>query len=345
MVFYKIKNKIDAELSRFLVCIEKTYRLKKISPLLYGSIRDFVLRKGKRIRPILFLTGYLGYSDKPAPNIYTSALAIELLHDFMLVHDDIIDKSATRRGKLAMHTLLNKKIRKNKDIKFSGEDLAIITGDVMYAMAIEAFLAVKEEPLRKEKALRNFIKAAVHTGCGEFVELLAGTKNIDKISQAEILKIYDYKTGQYTFSTPLSSGAILAGASSEEINKLSRLGIYLGRAFQIKDDLLGMFAEERKIGKPTISDLQEAKKTLLIWHCYKNAGGKDKKIIKKILSKKKVEKKDLLGMRKIMQESGSVDYANKKIKDLVRSAEKISSSLKIKPLFKKFLKEYPQKLL
>ena len=261
-VFKKIKTKLDKELISFLKQTNKTYSLDRISPLLLKSMRNFILRDGKRIRPILFIVGYLGFARKAATNLYTSAIAIELLHDFMLVHDDIIDKSDTRRGKPSMHILLGNHLKKYKNVKFSGQDLALVVGDIMYAMAIDAFLSIKEKSQRKEKAFRSFLRAAVYTGSGEFIELLGGLKTLEKTSKQSIYKIYDYKTAHYTFACPLSTGAILAGATKNQVDKLFDYGIYLGRAFQIKDDILGVFGDHREIGKSTLSDLQEAVPTI-----------------------------------------------------------------------------------
>ncbi|MDP2044470.1 MAG: polyprenyl synthetase family protein, partial [Candidatus Omnitrophota bacterium] len=157
-MFLKIKSKIEKELRAYANSLDKTYRLSSLSPLLLKSIKEFILRDGKRVRPVLFCIGYLGYAKKvTTPGLYRSALALELLHDFMLVHDDIIDKSSTRRGKPSMHALLNQHLKKYKNIKFSGADLTIVIGDVIYALALDAFCAVKENPVRKERALRKLI--------------------------------------------------------------------------------------------------------------------------------------------------------------------------------------------
>ncbi|MFH1363378.1 MAG: polyprenyl synthetase family protein [Candidatus Omnitrophota bacterium] len=344
-MFAVIKNRVELELKKFPENIDKTYHLRKISPLLFKSIKDFILRDGKRIRPILFVAGYLGFSKKPAAGIYQSALSIELLHDFMLIHDDIIDKSAVRRGKPSMHKLFDAHIKHQKNIKFNGADLAIVVGDVIYAIAIKAFLTVKEKPARKELALKKFIEAALHTGAGEFIELLTSLKDIQSVSKNDIYKIYDYKTACYTFSTPLASGAILAGAKSQEADKLFQYGIYLGRAFQIKDDILGMFASQAKIGKSTLSDLQEAKKTLLVWQAYNFSGKKGKIVIKKMLKKNKVTGSDLLTMRQIILETGSLDYAQKEIFSMVEKSKKIIKSSSINKKYKNFLLEYPNRLL
>ena len=264
-MFLKIRNKVESELADFLRDIDKTYHLKRISPILFESINEFARRSGKRIRPTLFVIGYLGYSGKTAPFLYRSAASLELLHDFMLVHDDIIDKSNTRRGQPSMHVVLNRYLKNRHDIKFTGEDLAIIAGDVIYAMALHAFLSVREDARNKEASFKKLIEAALYTGTGEFIELILSLKNVDAITKNDIYKVYDLKTANYTFSTPLVMGATLAGAPKKEINKLYNYGIYLGRAFQIQDDILGTFSEEKEIGKSNTTDLQEAKKTILIW--------------------------------------------------------------------------------
>ena len=243
--------------------LDELYSLSRISPLLFKTIKDYILRKGKRVRPTLFIIGYLGFKKNPAPGLYASALSLELLHDFLLAHDDIIDKSDVRRGKPSMHRVLSDYLRKYKNIKFGGEDLTIAAADIMYAMAIHTFLFIKENRQRKEKALRKLIEAAIDTGSGEFAELLYGIKDIKNLNKQDIYRIYDLKTAYYTFSCPLSAGAILAGAKKQQTDLLYNYGIYLGRAFQIKDDILGIFGNENKIGKSTLTDLREGKKTLL----------------------------------------------------------------------------------
>lgn len=341
----RIKNRIEEELAYYIRSVDKAYSLSKISSLLYASIKNFLSRKGKRIRPTLFVLGYLGFAGKPAPGLYKSAVSLELLHDFLLVHDDIIDKSATRRGKPSMHEMLNKYLAKYQQIKFTGEDLAIVIGDVMYAMALEAFLSVKENPQRKEAAFKKLIQAVIYTASGEFIELLSGAKNIGAITKEDIYKIYDLKTAHYSFATPLSMGAILAGAKKSEINLLHNLGIYLGRAFQIKDDILGIFGEEAETGKPNLSDIREAKKTILVWYAYNNSDKKAKSCIKNILAHKNAGNADLLKMRRLIRASGALDYAKKEIALCLKKAAQLNNSCGMRAPYKTLLENYSQELL
>lgn len=297
------------------------------------------------MRPILFVIGYRAFSKKNPQGLYRTALSLELLHDFMLVHDDIIDKSPTRRGKPSVHAALNKYLNHHKGLKFSGEDLALVIGDVIYALAINSFLSVKEDMKHKEAALKKLTEAAFYTGSGEFIELIYGIKPIDEITREDIYKIYDFKTATYTFAAPLSMGAILAGAKEKEAKKLFDYGILLGRAFQIKDDILGIFASLKETGKSNLTDLQEAKKTILIWHAYKHSKPKDKSTIKKILSKNKVNKTDLLKIRKIIESCGSLKYARNEIDALIRKAENLIQTSKMSSGFRNCLNAYSKKLL
>jgi len=343
-MFLRIKIRIEKELSSYAQAIDKLYSLKRLSPILSKSIKEFILREGKRIRPILFCIGYLSYSKKTPPGLYRSALSLELLHDFMLVHDDIIDKSNMRRGKPSMHSLLKNYLAGCKETKFDSKDLAIVVGDVMYAMALDAFLAVKENKDRKESSLRKLISAALYTGSGEFIELLLGVKPIEKVLRQDVYKIYDYKTANYTFAYPLTMGASLAGANPKEIKKLYSYGILLGRAFQIKDDIIGTFGREKEIGKSNLTDIREAKRTLLVWHAFNYADKKDKLAIKKILESKSARTPELLKMREIIIKTGSLSYAQNQIKKLYSQALDKVYALQIDGKYKQALMNFSQKI-
>jgi geranylgeranyl diphosphate synthase type I len=339
-MYAEIKNKIDAELARFIKEIDCRYSLSKISPLLFDSIKDFVSREGKRVRPVLFILGYKGFSGKNPKGLYRSAISVELLHDFFLIHDDIIDRSDTRRGKPSMHVLLDNYLKKNKYSKCTGQDLAIVVGDVIYAMAIEAFFSIKENPARKESALKKYIEGTVYTGAGELEEVLYEVRKIDSITKEDIYKIYDLKTAYYTFACPLVLGALLAGAGREEVNRIFKYGICLGRAFQIKDDILGVFGKKEEIGKSPLTDIQEGKKTILVWYAYNHSDENEKSAIERILGSSKISHKDFLGIKKIISESYAVDYAKKEIAFLIREAEDVLARSQMRNKYKKTLTNY-----
>jgi geranylgeranyl diphosphate synthase type I len=344
-MFLQIKNRIEKELHAYAGSINKLYSLNKLSPVLFKNIKKFICRDGKRVRPILFCIGYLGFSKNEPSGLYRSALSLELLHDFMLVHDDIIDKSDQRRGKPAMHILLSNSLSQNKKAKFNGQDLAIVAGDVMYAMGLDAFLAVREKLPRKEAALKKLFQAALYTGSGEFIELLLGIKPIEKVTQQDIYKIYDCKTANYTFASPLTMGAILAGAKPPQIKKLYSYGILLGRAFQIKDDIIGIFGTVKEIGKSNLTDIKEAKRTLLAWYAFNHAEKKDRQTIKKIMDNKITKDTQLIKMRSIITETGALTYAKNQIKYLYAQALNKIQGLNMNQKYKQTLDNFSQKIL
>ncbi len=339
-------KKINAGLRYILKDANRRYRLGLISDALLENSQEFVLREGKRIRPLLFILGYKGYAQKkhaPDNGLFKSAAAIELLHDFMLIHDDVIDKSDLRRGKPTLHKLFDKKIKLADDARI-GPELAIVAGDIIFALAIEALLSIQEDKARKEMALKKLVETAAYTGAGEFIDVAYSHKNIDQLSLKMIFLTYTLKTAKYTFECPLLMGAILAGAGPGELKKISRLGLAAGQAFQIYDDFLDLFSSQKIIGKPILTDLAESKKTLLVFQAYHRLKGKEKKEFKRILEKKDKKPADLENFRKLITKSGSYDASLKQMCDLQKSAIQSCGSLKMKKIYKRALESIIEKL-
>ena len=327
----QIRDNINHSLSAFMQTIKRDYKLHLVSPVLYESIREFSLRKGKRIRPLLLVLSYLGYHPKNrkiSPSLYNASTCIELLHNFMLIHDDIIDRSSLRRGKPTLHKLLGK-IVKTPDQKKLGYDLGIIAGDIVYALAIDAFLSIDEAHERKEKALKYFIQTAAFTAMGEFVDTIHGVEKLNKIKEKDVFLNYTLKTARYTFDCPLVTGAILAGAKESDIKSLSKLGILIGQAFQIQDDIIGIFDSQKNIGKSILSDLAESKKTLLVCHAYEQLNGHKKDLFEHYFNKRKKTYQDLVAVRKIFVNAGSLEYSLKEIKIRIDKTLKLLKNLKM----------------
>jgi len=334
-----IRKKIDQSLERFMETIKDEYKLHLVHPMLYKSIREFSLRKGKRIRPLLLILSYMGYTDRRvSPSIYNASTCIELLHNFMLIHDDIIDRSSLRRGRPTMHRMLGK-IVKNTDQDKLGYDLGIVAGDIVYAFAIDAFLSIKEDPVRKEKALKYFIQTAAFTAMGEFIDTIHGVERLNKVTEKDVFLNYTLKTARYTFDCPLVVGAILAGADKTDIKRLSRLGILIGQAFQIQDDIIGIFDSEKNIGKSILSDLAESKKTLLVCHANTTLAPKQHKKFLGYFNKSTKTYQDLVAVRKIFIEAGSLNYSLGEIRTRVDKTLTILSTLKIKDKYRHVIQE------
>jgi len=321
--------------------MEKDYQLHLVDPILFSSLKEYVLRKGKRIRPLLMILSYKGFrksAKKMSPSIYYVSTCIELLHNFMLIHDDIIDRSDLRRGKPTLHRVLRKAAKTPEQDKL-GYDLGIVAGDIVYALAIDAFLSIKEEPKRKERALKYFIQTAVYTAMGEFVDTLNGVHPVSRVTEKDVFLNYSLKTARYTFDCPLVVGAILAGAEEKDIKSLAQIGLLVGQAFQIQDDVIGIFDTEKNIGKSILSDLAEQKKTILVSHAFSRMDNKEKKVFRALFEKPKKTHADLRAARKIFLQHGSLSYSLEAVKIREEKARKLLDSLSIKDQHRKLIKE------
>jgi len=335
----QIRKNIDRSLASFLDTVKKDYKLHLVSPLLFESIREFTLREGKRLRPLLLVLTYKGYapvSKKISRKLYNASTCMEFLHNFMLIHDDIIDRSDLRRGKPTMHKILAHTV-KTEDPDKLGIDLGIIAGDIVYALAIDAFLSIDEPSERKERALKYFIQTAAFTAMGEFIDTVSGVKSIEEVDEKEVFLNYTLKTARYTFDCPMVTGAILAGANNREIKRISRFGILIGQAFQIQDDIIGIFETEANIGKSILSDLAEGKKTLLVTHAFSVLKGDAKKNFMKIFTKKTKNLNDLERVKKIFVETKSLGYALDAINIRLKEAQKILNGLKMNEEYRQLL--------
>jgi len=335
----QIRKNIDLSLASFLDTVKKDYKLHLVSPLLFESIREFTLREGKRLRPLLLILTYKGYapeSKRISRRLYNASTCMEFLHNFMLIHDDIIDRSDLRRGKPTLHKILNHTV-KSKDPDKLGIDLGIIAGDIVYALAIDAFLSIDEPSERKEQALKYFIQTAAFTAMGEFIDTVSGVKRLEDVDEEEVFLNYTLKTARYTFDCPMVTGAILAGADKKEIKKISRFGILIGQAFQIQDDIIGIFETEDNIGKSILSDLAEGKKTLLVTHAFSVLKGAPRAKFLKIFSQETKTLTDLEIVKKIFVKSDSLNYALKAINSRLKESQRIMNGLKMNDKYRQLL--------
>ena len=274
------------------------------------AIAEFLLRKGKRLRPALFVLSYSGYATEAASNLYRSAVGIELLHDFTLIHDDIIDRSTVRRDGPAMHALLQDKLNGQSGRKFSGENLAIVVGDMMYALGIRLFLSVDETAEKKQAALECLTQAAVFTACGEMKELLDAIEPLDRLTAEGIAETCQWKTAYYSFACPLVTGALLGGATTDDRDALLNYGLSIGLAYQIQDDALELLdGHAAGAHDGDHADLRAGTRTLPLWYAVHHASPRDRTRLTAIVDGGKPSRRDLETARDIIVRSGGVDYA------------------------------------
>lgn len=336
------KSRIDKELDAFFDI--KIKEAEKVSPEmteLVTRLKKFVLKGGKRIRPILFIISYKCFSKDDEDNIIKASISLELLHNFLLIHDDIIDNAEIRHNGPTMHKDYEHDYKnKYKDSGRFGESMAIIAGDMLFAYCnrIIADSSFKED--RKIKVFSRFNQTLIETAYGECLDIIGGYKDIKQITKEDIERINIYKTAKYTFENPLLAGAILAGANEDSLKALSEFGINMGIAFQIQDDILGLFGSEEKIGKPIDSDIKEGKKTIIMLHALEKADKDQKMRIIKILGNKEVEEKEVEEIRGIVKSTGSLDFAKNMSDDHINKAISTIDSSSLDQGSRKILKEF-----
>ncbi|MFY1635451.1 polyprenyl synthetase family protein [Solwaraspora sp. WMMB335] len=260
--------------------------LDAVDPALrpFGQVaRDAVLGGGKRLRPVFAYWGWRGVvgSDAPADPILPALAALELLHAFALVHDDVMDASATRRGRPTAHRRLagqHRRAGRTGDPGRFGEAGAVLVGDLCLVWA-DRLLAMADVPATTMLAVRRcYDQMRVETIAGQYLDIL-GDNDAGNWSVERALRVARHKTACYTVLRPLHLGAALAGpvapgsmpvgaAGVERRSAIravySRYGVAVGEAFQLRDDLLGVFGDPTTTGKPAGDDLRTGKPTALL---------------------------------------------------------------------------------
>jgi len=226
------------------------------------EIGRLVLAGGKRLRPAFCYWGFVGSGGDPqAANVIDAGGALELLHAFALFHDDVMDGSTTRRGEPTTHTVFIEEHRKGSlagEARRYGEGVAILVGDLAFVYADLLMNGASPQAWAMWNELR------VELNFGQYLDMVGSATSERRREKAE--RICRYKSGKYTIERPLHLGALLANPTCGEAHlaALSRYGLPLGDAFQMRDDVLGAFGETSVTGKPVGDDLREGKPTPLM---------------------------------------------------------------------------------
>ena len=255
-----VAARVDARVDALLAAEEERWRAvdeEVGAPL--AAIRRMVLAGGKRLRPAFCLCGFLGAGGDPDDALVTDAgAALELLHTFALVHDDVMDGSASRRGHPTVHVAFESRHRRGEwrgEGRRFAEGVAILVGDLAFVYA-DLLLAAAPPA-----AVQVFNELRLEVNMGQYLDLVGTARGNVGVEQAR--RIGRYKSGRYTVERPLHLGAALAGRLAELSAPLSAYGGPLGDAFQLRDELLGVFGDSAVTGKPVGEDLRDGKPTTL----------------------------------------------------------------------------------
>lgn len=280
----------------------------------YRDLEEFT-RGGKKLRAFLVYLGFLCAKNKKKVDIkkvLPIALAVEILHAFFLIHDDIMDRADKRRGMPTIHK------KYSKVSEHYGLSMGILVGDIA---SFEAFKLITESDFNSEiknGALELLLGSSLDTGFGQALDLVYANK---KPTEEIIWEILDYKTAKYSVISPLQLGCVLAGGGRLLLEAIRKFGILAGRAFQLQDDILGVFGEEKIIGKSILSDICEGKNTLLITKAYELGAPGDKKILSMLWGREDATLSDLETVKKILIAVGALRVVEKLKSDLIDQAK------------------------
>jgi geranylgeranyl diphosphate synthase type I len=284
-ILKKYSKDIDVEIKNSLGTVDPE-ELRK-------STQHLIKAGGKKIRPSLVVLSSEAVGGTAEVAIKTAA-AVELIHTFSLIHDDIMDKDDMRRGEPSVHVLW-------------GESMAILAGDTLFSKAFETVLETHVNSISYERVL-NALKTVVDS-CIKICEGQASDMCFEgnfEVSEDEYLNMIYKKTGAL-IAASTRSGAILGGGNPVEVETLTEYGRLIGLAFQIQDDYLDVVSEEENLGKPVGSDIVEGKMTLMVVHALSNASNGDKEELISIL--KDGEDTDVERAIELFEKYGSINYA------------------------------------
>lgn len=317
---------VEAALAAFAVELERTLEELLALPDERGidprwsralvELRSYALRPAKRVRPLLVAVGYglatgeLGRGVPPGVRQFAAGL--ELLHTFMLVHDDVADRAATRRGGPTLHRLLGG--------ERLGDDLAVVMGDHLYARAIETMLGSNQ--LGTATATSYLLAVCRHTAAGQYLDLDLSRAPLDEVTLFQTLKVAHLKTAKYGFVAPLVAGAMLGGARPELIEQLERVGRYVGLAYQLRDDLIGLFGDDQVAGKDGGGDFFEAKRSFPVIAAWTRGEAAERQRLEALWAQPNKTTEHLAQARQVLDAAQARQATERVIERMTRSARK-----------------------
>lgn len=277
---------------------------------------------GKKLRGAQIQLGYeiAGGNKK---DVLPASTCIEIIHSFLLMHDDIMDLDTLRRGSPTIHRQYeteHRKLKLAKDISHYGISMGIGMGDLGAYLGTEVLLDSNldaEKKLRAAVYLSRLLQRVVY---GQGLDVTY--EQMKDITEHDVLQIHLHKTSIYTVVGPLKIGALLGGMSNVQINAIEKFGEPVGIAFQLRDDELGLFSEEETLGKPIGSDIREGKNTVLRIKATDIASGGDKKFLKYAYGNQSITQRDVKKVQDLTIKTGALKYSEELSKELVEKGKR-----------------------
>ncbi|MFI5957026.1 polyprenyl synthetase family protein [Cryptosporangium sp. NPDC051539] len=298
-------------------------RLALVGPEL-GPVADALadfLDGGKRLRPAFAYWGYRATGNPGSDALVRAAGALELVQACALIHDDVMDGSDTRRGKPAVHKqfeALHLAEKYTGSAARFGTAAAILLGDVCLIWADEMLdrSGMPADALERARPIWDEMRTEIMAG--QYLDVLAQAQGGHSVDRA--VRVVRYKAAKYTVERPLHLGAALAGGGPELTDSLSRYGLPIGEAFQLRDDVLGVFGDPAETGKPAGDDLREGKRTLLLAYAAERATPAQETVLDRHLGDPGLTDDGVDRLREVLVETGALERTEERIRALTARA-------------------------
>ncbi|CAB4865473.1 unannotated protein [freshwater metagenome] len=331
----RVREEIQEELNSYLT-LQREYLSGIGSELIpvCDALESFLLDGGKRLRPLFAYAGFLATDKIPSKEDIRAFTSLELLQACALIHDDLMDKSDTRRGKPAIHrhfeNLHQSQAMHGLSEQF-GEAAAVLLGDLALVWSDHMLHTSGISAQSLLSALSVHDEMRIELMAGQYLDVREAGEKYPNVDRS--LRIARYKSGKYTIERPLHLGASIAIPDSNARKNLTHLlssyGLPLGEAFQLRDDLLGIFGDPQTTGKPAGDDIREGKRTVLMAMTFDRARESAKAKLSELLGNENLSPSNIDTARTLISESGSVKVVEDLIDGLLSSALEAASSAEI----------------
>ncbi|MER7462463.1 polyprenyl synthetase family protein [Streptomyces sp. NPDC097981] len=305
-----LQQAVDGVIEEFLA--QKAQAADSHMAHLVGLLAEFGAG-GKRIRPLLAVTGWQAASGLPADeSVVRVAASLEMFHSFALIHDDVMDDSDTRRGHPTIHRTLANHQRDSRAERF-GRSGAILLGDLALTWSDEILFTAGLTPAQLGTVLPLVTEMRTEVMRGQYLDLRATGELHDDVDAT--LDVIRYKTAKYTIERPLHIGAALAGAGDDVMAACTAYALPLGEAFQLRDDLLGVYGNEQDTGKSRLDDLREGKNTTLVALALRASDGAQSALLHTLIGDPFLDESGAEEVRAVFEATGAREAVERMIDD------------------------------
>ncbi len=345
-LFSTVVHDVDGVLDDFFIQYRANVSRHASHQRLIDTVQSVVQSGGKRLRPYLFVLAYMSAGKAYRPAILTVAASWELIHQAMLMHDDIIDRDYTRHGVPNVAGTYRQHYgassHHHHDTEHFADSAALLAGDLAINGAyrlINECDASAEMKVQLTQTLNRTIDQVI------IGELQDTESPLEPLDSANALLIAELKTASYSFVGPLTSGAQLAGLDAVVIAGYQAFGTALGIAYQLRDDWLGLFGDAAKTGKSVANDVREGKQNLLAEYAFQTASDNQKAVLESIIGKADATEDEIAAVRAIIIASGAQAKVESQISHYTDSALRTLAALDINEGTKTHLMQLSHKLL